>query len=163
MYLSRQKLRLESARDEPDLRKLLAHLCTVEHMQGWVRQNPPSRMAPSPAQDVQLQEDQEGESSSRLRQVETEASMFHHWPTGDLRSTVTAVREVGDDDDDDEANGEDGQSSEDSWNGSDTSEDGTFGKYIRGVEASLQSSSSKTNWSQIFLHSGGQTPRPQLP
>lgn len=123
MCLSRQKLQVESARGEPDLRKLLAHVCTVEHIEGWIRENPPSRMAPSPVQDLELN-DQEDETSLSLRKVKSEASMFHHWPTGHLDHTITVVREVEDDDE------EDGDSNEEeSWDGSDTSDDITFGKY----------------------------------
>jgi hypothetical protein len=127
MCLSRQKLRLESARDEPDLRKLLGHVCTVEHVEGWIRENPPSRMAPTPTQDLELN-DQQGETSLSLCKVESGASMFHHWPTDHLDRTVTVVREVEDDGE------EDGDSSEESWNGSDTSDDTVFRKSA-GVEA----------------------------
>lgn len=134
MSLSRQKLRLESARDEPDLRKLLAHVCTVEHVECWIRENPPSRPAPVPAQDLEV-DDREAEASPSLRTVKTEASIFHHWPTSDLRPIITVVQEVGDDDDesnDDDDDDHDSSSSEESWNGSnasDTSEASTFGKY----------------------------------
>src|SRR5271163_3052188 len=89
--LSRQKLRLESARGEPDLRKLLAHVCTVEHVQGWLLANPPNREAPSPPRrDLEL-DAQLGELP-RLSRVQSVPSMSNRWPTGEVRSIVTAVR-----------------------------------------------------------------------
>jgi hypothetical protein len=133
--LSRQKLRLESARGEPDLRKLLAHVCTVEHVQGWLLQNPPSHKAPSPPQDSEL--DAKLEELPHLSRVPSVPSMSNRWLTGEVRSIVTAVREVesdDDDDDDDDTDDEESQEmsgSEESWNGSDTSEDTTFGEYTK--------------------------------
>lgn len=125
--LSRQKLQLESARGEPDLRKLLAHVCTVEHVQGWLLANPPNREAPSPPRrdselDAQLSE------LPRLSRVQSVPSMLNRWPTGEVRSIVTAVREVESDDDIDDEEGEEMSGSEGSWNGSDTSDDTTFGE-----------------------------------
>lgn len=125
--LSRQKLQLESARGEPDLRKLLAHVCTVEHVQGWLLANPPTREAPSPPRrdselDAQLSE------LPRLSRVQSVPSMLNRWPTGEVRSIVTAVREVESDDDIDDEEGEEMSGSEGSWNGSDTSDDTTFGE-----------------------------------
>lgn len=134
--LSRQKLRIESTRDEPDLRKLLAHVCTAEQVECWIRQNPPSRTAPAPAQDLEV-DNQGTEALPSLRTVQTEASMFHHWPPTDLRPTVTVVREVGDEDDEpnDDSQDSSSSSSEESWNGScasDASETSTLGKYAGG-------------------------------
>jgi hypothetical protein len=60
--------------------------------------------------------------------------MFHYGSASELRPTVTVVREV---EDDNEASDEDDDSSEVSWNGSDTSEDTAFGKRA-GVEAFYQ-------------------------
>jgi hypothetical protein len=135
VYLSRQKLRIESTRDEPDLRKLLAHVCTAEQVECWIRQNPPSRTAPVPAQDLEVN-NQGAEALPSLRTVKTEASMFHHWPPSDLRHTVTVVREVGDEDDEPNDDSQDSSSSssssEEPWNGScasAASETSTLGKY----------------------------------
>jgi hypothetical protein len=116
--LARQKLRLERARDEPDLWKLLAHVCTFEHTQGWLRANPPNRKAPSPPQDFEML-DNEGEMSPSSRQAGTEPPISRFWPVEDLRSTVTVVREVDDADSD---------SSEESWHEFDTSDNAIFGK-----------------------------------
>jgi hypothetical protein len=66
-----------------------------------------------------------------LRKSKTAASISQYWPTGGLRRTVTVVREVECDDD---TSDEDSDSSEESWNGSDTSEQTTFGKCAK-VEA----------------------------
>ena len=101
--LSRQKLRLESARGEPDLRKLLAHVCTVEHVQGWLLANPPSREAPSPRRDSEL--DAQLNELPRLSRVQSVPSMSNRWPTGEVRSIVTAVREVESDSDTDDEEG----------------------------------------------------------
>jgi hypothetical protein len=124
--LSRQKLRLESTRGEPDLRKLLAHVCTVEHVQGWLLANPPSREAPSPPRDSEL--DARLNELPRLSKVQSVPSMSNKWPTSEIRSIVTAVREVESDDDTDGEEGEEMSGSEKSWNGSD---DATFGEYMR--------------------------------
>ena len=128
MSLSRQKLRLESARGEPDLRKLIAHVCTVEHIEGWLRSNPPAvGGATLPKCRLLALDDEEGEHLPPLRKVVSEHSLSAHGTTGDLRSTVTAVREVGPDDDDDES--DESSDSGESWNGSDTSDDAEFGEY----------------------------------
>ena len=126
MSLSRQKLRLESARGEPDLRKLIAHVCTVEHIEGRLRSNRPFGGATLPKSQVSALDDEEGEHPSPLRKVVSERSLSAHGTTGDLRSTVTAVREVGPDDSDDEDESSD---SGESWNGSDASDDAAFGEY----------------------------------
>ena len=126
--LSKQKLRFESARGEPDLRKLLAHVGTVEHVQGWLLTNPPSREAPSPPQDSKL--DGQLDELPRLSKVQSVPSMSNRWPTGEVRSIVTAVREVESDDDTDDEEGEEMSGSEGSWSGSDTSDDATFGEYM---------------------------------
>jgi hypothetical protein len=123
--LSKQKLRLESARGEPDLRKLLAHVCTVEHVQGWILANPPSREAPSPPRDSEL--DTQLNELPRLSRVQSVPSMSNRWPTGEARNIVTAVREVESDDDTDDEEGEEMSGSE----GSDTSDDATFGEYMK--------------------------------
>jgi hypothetical protein len=127
--LSKQKLRLESARGEPDLRKLLAHVCTVEHVQGWLLANPPGREAPSPPRDSEL--DAQLNELPRLSRVQSVPSMSNRWPTGEVRSIVTAVREVESDDDTEDEEGEEMSGSEGSWNGSDTSDDATFGEYMK--------------------------------
>jgi hypothetical protein len=127
--LSRQKLRLEIARGEPDLRKLLAHVCTVEHVQGWLLANPPSREAPSPPRDSEP--DTQLNELPRLSRVQSVPSMLNRWPTGEVRSIVTAVREVESDDDTDDEEGEEMSGSEGSWSGSDTSDDATFGEYMK--------------------------------
>jgi hypothetical protein len=127
--LSRQKLRLESARGEPDLRKLLAHVCTVEHVQGWLLANPPSRAAPSPPRHSNL--DAQLDELPRLSRVQSVPSMSNRWPTGEVRSIVTVVREVESDSDTDDEEGEEMCGGEESWNGSDTSDDATFGEYMR--------------------------------
>jgi hypothetical protein len=54
--------------------------------------------------------------------------MLNRWPTGEVRSIVTAVREVESDDDTDDEEGEEMSGSE----GSDTSDDATFGEYMKG-------------------------------
>jgi hypothetical protein len=128
--LSRQKLRLECARGEPSLRKLLAHACTVEHAQGWLLANPPSREAPPPPRDSEL--DAQLDELPRLSRVQSVPSMSNRWPAGEVRSIVTAVREVESDDDTDDEEGEEMCGSEGSWNRSDTSGDTTFGEYMRG-------------------------------
>jgi hypothetical protein len=130
--LSRQKLRLEIARGEPDLRKLLAHVYTVEHIQAWLRANPPSRKAPSQAPVLELN-DQKAEMSLSLRQIKTDQSISHYWPAGDLRRTVTVVREVEPDDgtNDDDDDGDESSDRQECWNGSDTSDDTVVGKYTR--------------------------------
>jgi hypothetical protein len=127
--LSRRKLRLESTRGEPDLRKLLAHVCTVEHVQGWLLANPPSREAPSPPRDSEL--DARLNELPRLSKVQSVPSMSNRWPTGEIRSIVTAVREIESDDDTDGEEGEEMSGNEESWNGSDTSDDATFGEYMK--------------------------------
>src|SRR5271156_4383389 len=127
--LSRKKLRLESARGEPDLRKLLAHAYTVEHVQGWLLANPPSREAPSPPRDSELAA--QLDELPRLSRVQSVPSISNRWPTGEVRSIVTAVREVESNDDTDDEEGEEMCGSEKSWNGSDTSDDATFGEYMR--------------------------------
>src|SRR6201999_2374866 len=124
----RQKLRLESARGEPNLRKLLAHVCTVEHVQGWLLANPPGREAPSPPQGSKL--DAQLNELPPLSRVQSVPSMSNRWPTGEDRSIVTAIREVESDLDTDDEEGEEMSGSEGSWNGSDTSDDATFGEYI---------------------------------
>jgi hypothetical protein len=115
IFLSRQKLRLESSRGEPDLRKLLAHVCTVEHVQGWILANPPNREAPSPPRDSDL--DARLDELPRLSKVPSVPSMSNRWPTGEIRRTTTAVREVESDDDTDDEEGEEMSGNEESWNG----------------------------------------------
>src|SRR3954469_9852846 len=111
--LSKQKLQLESARGEPDLRKLLAHVCTVEHVQGWLLTNPPSREAPSPPRDSEL--DAQLDELPHLSKVQSMHSTSNRWPTGEVRGIVTAVREVESDDDTDDEEGEEMSGSEESW------------------------------------------------
>lgn len=125
--LSRQKLQRERARDEPDLRKLLAHVCTFEHIQGWLYENPPCRKAPSPPQHVEVPAN-ESDIPPCSRQVETEPPISRFWPIGDVRSTVTVVREVDSDEDSDDT---DSDSSEESWDAFDTSDNAIFGKWAR--------------------------------
>jgi hypothetical protein len=110
--LSRQKLRFESTRGEPELRKLLAHVCTVEHVQGWLLANPPSREAPSPPRDSEL--DTRLDELPRLSKVQSVPSMSNRWPAGEVRSIVTTVREVESDDDTDDEEGEEISGSEES-------------------------------------------------
>ena len=138
MCLSRQKLRAESARDEPDLRKLLAHVCTVEHIQDWLRSNPPKREAPSPPQDFEV-DVHEGDNLPPLCKVETVHSISSCWSPVDLRDVVTAVREVEADDDTNDEDSDDSSVGEEIWGGSDTSDETDFGKYttvdaLKGLE-----------------------------